>query len=181
MSPKSVLFNWLAEIARFRPDLKVAAYSGTRRALDPDADLIVTTYPILRNDIDVLADVPWDIVILDESQTIKNPDSQVARAAYKLRAGWKLTLSGTPIENRLDELWSQLHFTNPSLLGGRADFQERWATPISAGGRNTSGMNTTCEEIAMPTAPIARPLPNPAAAPNAPQRTAPPAPPTLFS
>jgi superfamily II DNA or RNA helicase len=133
VSPKSVLFNWLAEIARFRPDLKVASYAGTRRALDPDADLIVTTYPILRNDIDVLGEVPWDIVILDESQTIKNPDSQVARAAYRLQGAWKLTLSGTPVENRLDELWSQLHFTNPGMLGGRADFQERWAEPIGLG------------------------------------------------
>lgn len=133
VSPKSVLFNWLAEIARFRPDLEVASYSGTRRQLDPDADLVVTTYPILRNDVDVLAAVPWDIVILDESQTIKNPDSQVARAAYRLQGAWKLTLSGTPVENRLDELWSQLHFTNPGMLGGRADFQERWAEPIALG------------------------------------------------
>jgi len=138
VSPKSVLFNWLAEIARFRPDLKVASYSGTRRTLDPDADLIVTTYPILRNDIEVLEEVDWDIVILDESQTIKNPDSQVARAAYRLRGAWKLTLSGTPVENRLDELWSQLHFTNPGMLGGRADFQERWAEPIGLGDQDAA-------------------------------------------
>ena len=131
--PKSVLFNWMSEIRKFRPDLCVATYAGSRRALDPDADLILTSYPILRNDIDTLAAVTWDVVILDESQTIKNPDSQVARAAYKLRAGWKLTLSGTPVENRLDELWSQLHFTNPGLLGGRADFLERWAEPINLG------------------------------------------------
>ena len=83
---------------------------------------MLTSYPILRNDIDAIGAVAWDIVILDESQTIKNPDSQVARAAYKLKGGWKLTLSGTPVENRLDELWSQLHFTNPGLLGGRARF-----------------------------------------------------------
>jgi SNF2 family DNA or RNA helicase len=131
--PKSVLFNWLAEIRRFRPDLRVATYAGARRSLDPDADLILTSYPILRNDIDTLAAVTWDVVILDESQTIKNPDSQVARAAYRLRGTWKLTLSGTPVENRLDELWSQVHFTNPGLLGGRADFQERWAEPIQLG------------------------------------------------
>jgi superfamily II DNA or RNA helicase len=133
VSPKSVLFNWLAEIARFRPDLRVASYSGTRRVLDPEADLVVTTYPILRNDVEILAAVAWDIVILDESQTIKNPDSQVARAAYRLQGEWKLTLSGTPVENRLDELWSQLHFTNPGLLGGRTDFQERWSEPIGLG------------------------------------------------
>ena len=131
--PKSVLFNWLAEVRRFRPDLAVATYSGARRALDPDADLVLTSYPMLRNDIDTLAAVAWDTVILDESQTIKNPDSQVARAAYRLTGQWKLTLSGTPVENRLDELWSQLHFTNPGLLGGRADFQERYAEAIGNG------------------------------------------------
>jgi superfamily II DNA or RNA helicase len=133
VSPTSVLFNWLAEAHRFRPDLSVATYHGSRRALDTGADIVLTTYPLLRNDIDLLAPVAWQTVILDESQMIKNPDSQVARAAYRLRADWRLTLSGTPIENRLDELWSQLHFTNPGLLGGRADFQERWAEPIVTG------------------------------------------------
>jgi SNF2 domain-containing protein/helicase-like protein len=133
VAPTSVLFNWLAELRRFRPDLRVALYHGARRAIDPEADVVLTSYPLLRNDTDVLAGEVWDIVILDESQTIKNPDSQVARAAYRLRASWRLTLSGTPIENRLEELWSQLHFTNPGLLGGRADFQDRWAEPISAG------------------------------------------------
>ncbi len=133
VSPTSVLFNWMAETKRFRPDLNIATYHGSRRALDPSADIILTSYPILRNDIDQLAGENWATVILDESQTIKNPDSQVARAAYKLRAQWRVTLSGTPIENRLDELWSQLHFTNPGLLGGRADFQDRWAEPIGNG------------------------------------------------
>jgi superfamily II DNA or RNA helicase len=133
VSPTSVLFNWLAETRKFRPDLAVATYHGARRALDPSADVVLTSYPILRNDIDVLGGVAWDTVILDESQTIKNPDSQVARAAYKLKASWRLTLSGTPIENRLDELWSQLHFTNPGLLGGRTDFADRWAEPIMQG------------------------------------------------
>jgi superfamily II DNA or RNA helicase len=131
--PKSVMFNWMAEVQKFRPDLKIATYAGTRRNLDMTADLVITSYPILRNDIDALAAVAWDTIVLDESQTIKNPDSQVARAAYKLKGGWRLTLSGTPVENRLDELWSQLHFTNPGLLGGRADFIERWATPIGMG------------------------------------------------
>jgi len=133
VSPTSVLFNWLAETKKFRPDLTIAPYHGARRALDPTADVVLTSYPILRNDTDQLANIAWDTVILDESQTIKNPDSQVARAAYKLKSRWRVTLSGTPIENRLDELWSQLHFTNPGLLGGRADFQERWAEPIGAG------------------------------------------------
>ncbi len=133
VSPTSVLFNWLAETRKFRPDLAISTYHGARRALDTSADVVLTSYPILRNDIDVFGSLTWDIVILDESQTIKNPDSQVARAAYKLKATWRVTLSGTPIENRLDELWSQLHFTNPGLLGGRADFADRWAEPIMHG------------------------------------------------
>jgi superfamily II DNA or RNA helicase len=133
VAPKSVLFNWLAEIQKFRPDLKVASYAGARRELDTKADVIITSYPILRIDVEELSEIEWDAIILDESQTIKNPDSQVARAAYKLKGSWRVTLSGTPVENRLDELWSQLHFTNPGLLGGRADFAERWAEPIAAG------------------------------------------------
>ncbi len=138
VAPTSVIFNWLAEIQKFRPDLTVAVYHGARRTIDPSADVVLTSYPLLRNDTDQLAQVPWDTAILDESQTIKNPDSQVARAAYRLKAKWRLTLSGTPIENRLDELWSQLHFTNPGLLGGRTDFIERWGEPISAGDAATA-------------------------------------------
>jgi SNF2 family DNA or RNA helicase len=131
--------NWLAEAARFRPDLKVALYHGGRRKLDADdADLTITTYPIVRNDIDALATIAWDTVILDEAQAIKNPDSQVARAAYRLKGAWRVSLSGTPIENRLDELWSQLHFTNPGLLGARVDFRDRWATAIEAGDAETA-------------------------------------------
>jgi superfamily II DNA or RNA helicase len=133
VSPTSVIYNWAAELKRFRPELTVAAYHGAKRTLDLRADITLTTYPILRNDADELGAIEWDIVALDESQQIKNPDSQVARAAYGLKAGWKLTLSGTPVENRLDELWSQLHFTNPGLLGGRADFRDRWSTPIGEG------------------------------------------------
>jgi superfamily II DNA or RNA helicase len=133
VAPTSVVFNWADEARRFRPDLRVAIYHGARRRLDDAADVTLTTYPLLRNDADDLAAVAWDTVILDESQNIKNPDSQVARAAYRLRSAWKLTLSGTPVENRRDELWSQVHFTNAGLLGGRTDFQDRYAVPIGAG------------------------------------------------
>ena len=135
--PTSVAPNWKAETARFRPGLKVATYHGSRRSLDDQADVTITTYPLLRNDIDALAQIPWDTVVLDEAQAIKNPDSQLARAAYRLRGGWKVSLSGTPIENRLDELWSQLNFVNPGLLGARRDFAARWEDPIVAGDRET--------------------------------------------
>ncbi|HUQ08408.1 MAG TPA: DEAD/DEAH box helicase [Kofleriaceae bacterium] len=136
--PTSVAPNWVAETKRFRPDLSVALYHGSRRTLDASADLTITTYPLLRNDIDRLAEVPWDVVILDEAQAIKNPDSQIARAAYRLRGGWRVSMSGTPVENRLDELWSQLHFTNPGLMGGRVDFRTRWAEPIEGGDRTAA-------------------------------------------
>ena len=134
VAPTSVLFNWAAEARRFRPGLRVCTYHGPRRKLDPDADLVLTSYAILRLDVDALAAAAWDTVVLDEAQTIKNPDSQVARAAYSLKqVGWRVTLTGTPVENRLEELWSQFHFLAPGLLGGRQDFQERHARPIADG------------------------------------------------
>jgi len=132
-APTSVLQNWLDEARRFRPALRCAKYHGPARALDPDAELTVTTYAILRLDTDALAAERWDTVVLDEAQAIKNPDSQVAQAAYRLTADFRVTLTGTPVENRLDELWSQFHFVNPGLLGGRSDFDERYARPIADG------------------------------------------------
>jgi SNF2 family DNA or RNA helicase len=131
--PKSVLFNWEAEIRKFRPDLSVTLYHGPKRALDPAADITLTTYSVLRLDVEALSAQEWDSVVLDEAQAIKNPDSQVARAAFTLRGGFKVALSGTPVENRLDELWSQMHFANRGLLGGRSHFKERHEARIEAG------------------------------------------------
>jgi SNF2 family DNA or RNA helicase len=108
-------------------------YHGAGRALDERADVTLTSYALLRLDADVLGAVKWDCAVLDEAQAIKNPDSQVARAAYRLQAAFRLTLTGTPVENRLEELWSQLHFLNRDLLGSRAHFEERYARPIAAG------------------------------------------------
>ncbi|HXX46923.1 MAG TPA: DEAD/DEAH box helicase, partial [Myxococcota bacterium] len=133
VAPTSVLFGWAEQARRFRPGLRVAVYHGARRALDPQADLTLTSYALLRLDTEALAAVDWDTVVLDEAQAIKNPDSQVARAAFALPGRFRLTLTGTPVENRLDELWSQLHFANPGLLGSLADFRERYAKPIAAG------------------------------------------------
>jgi superfamily II DNA or RNA helicase len=131
--PTSVLYGWAEQIARFRPHAKVSTYHGPSRALDRAADITLTTYAILRLDAEVLAAESWDFAVLDEAQAIKNPDSQVARAAYRLTARVRLTLTGTPVENRLDELWSQLRFTNPALLGDRAAFRDRYARPIEQG------------------------------------------------
>jgi superfamily II DNA or RNA helicase len=133
VAPTSVLHHWADELHRFRPDLRVSMYHGPQRALTATADVTLTTYAILRLDADTLAQTTWDTVVLDEAQAIKNPDSQVARAAYGLRANFRLALTGTPVENRLDELWSQLHFLNRGLLGGRQAFQERYERPIAAG------------------------------------------------
>jgi superfamily II DNA or RNA helicase len=133
VAPTSVLHNWAREMERFRPGLSYATYHGPRRSLDAEVDVTITSYAILRIDVERLAAEPWDSVILDEAQAIKNPDSQVARAAYRLRARQRMTLSGTPVENRLDELWSQFHFINRGLLGSRGDFDERYARPIGEG------------------------------------------------
>jgi superfamily II DNA or RNA helicase len=131
--PTSVLPNWASEAARFRPGLRVATYHGPNRKLDAAADVTLTTYALLRLDAEALTAIEWDTVVLDEAQNVKNPESQAARAAHRLQAGFRVALTGTPVENRLDELWSQFHFTNPGLLGGRRDFEERVAKPISAG------------------------------------------------
>ncbi len=133
VAPTSVVHNWVNEIRRFRPQLRHAVYHGPDRRLEADADVTLTTYAILRLDADVLARESWDTVVLDETQNIKNPDSQAARAAYRLDARFRLALSGTPVENRLEELWSQFHFLNPGLLGGRGDFRDRYAKPIAEG------------------------------------------------
>jgi superfamily II DNA or RNA helicase len=133
--PASVLFNWAAEIARFRPDLKVSTYHGQNRSLS-DADVTLTTYAIMRMDVAELSTRRWDTVVLDEAQTIKNPDSQVARAAYQLPARFRVALTGTPVENRLTDLWSLFHFLHRGFLGGRADFEERYEKPIGSGDRS---------------------------------------------
>ena len=133
VAPTSVLQNWRVETEKFRPSLSVCVYHGPGRKLDRSADLVLTTYGVLRIDVEKLSSVDWNAVVLDEAQAIKNPESQVARAAYRMDAPFRLTLTGTPVENRLEELWSQFHFLNRGLLGGRRDFSERYAKPIAVG------------------------------------------------
>jgi len=130
--PTSVIHNWVDEIRRFRPSLSVNIFHGSNRALD-DADVTLTSYALMRNDSDVLGAIRWDNLILDEAQAIKNPDSQLARAAYSMNAVFRLSLTGTPLENRLEELWSQVHFTNPGVLGGRQAFVRRYVDGAGLG------------------------------------------------
>jgi superfamily II DNA or RNA helicase len=131
--PKSVVYNWLDEIRRFRPGLRTAVYHGAKRELTDEADVTLTTYATLRSDASELTARHWDIVVLDEAQAIKNADSQTARAAFQLPGTFRVALSGTPVENRLEELWSVMNFANPGLLGKRGTFSEQYVNPIAAG------------------------------------------------
>ncbi len=117
--PKSVMDNWRAEAARFAPGLKV------RFGIEPDADLCVINYTQLRSN-DAALKVQWLAVILDEGQYIKNPSSQTAKVAGQLRADYRLVLTGTPIENRLTDLWSLMNFAMPGVLGNRTQFARRF-------------------------------------------------------
>jgi superfamily II DNA or RNA helicase len=125
--PKSLLFNWAQECAKFTPKLRVLEYAGLDRAdLRPEFvnfDVILTTYGTLRRDVMVLKDIPFDYVVLDEAQTIKNAGSQVAKASRLLQARNRLALSGTPIENHLGDLWSIFEFLNPGMLGRSTVFR----------------------------------------------------------
>jgi len=130
VAPTSVLRNWQAETHRFLPGVSVCLYHGPGRTLDPDAQLVITSYALLRRDIDRLAAVPWQYAVLDEAQAIKNPDSQVSKAARRIEARHRLALTGTPVENRLEELWSLFAFVLPGFLGRREAFAERVADAI---------------------------------------------------
>jgi SNF2 family DNA or RNA helicase len=113
--------------------MRVCVYHGARRKLEDDAELTLTTYALLRVDEEILTAPTWDTLVLDEAQAIKNAASQVARAAYRLRGRFRIVLTGTPVENRLEELWSHFHFLNRGLLGPREEFAERIAKPVAAG------------------------------------------------
>ena len=126
--PRSVIFNWLDEAQKFCPDLKVMAYSGPDRAdlvkQFKDQHLIVTSFGLMRRDIDTLKEEQFDYAVLDEAQAIKNPASQSAKAARLLQADHRLALTGTPVENHLGDLWSIFEFLNPGMLGASARFSD---------------------------------------------------------
>jgi superfamily II DNA or RNA helicase len=134
VAPTSVVGNWERELARFGPDLAVVRHHGPDRAQNPRAfapgSVVVTSYALLRRDAGLLATVPWDVLILDEAQQIKNPASVGARAARSLDARLRIAMTGTPVENRLSELWAVVDVTTPGLLGTRARFDQRYAVPI---------------------------------------------------
>jgi len=132
--PRSLVFNWEREAARFTPGLRLLNHAGTTRVKDLAAfdeyDLVLTTYGIMLRDIEMLRRHRFHYVILDEAQAIKNPVSQSAKAARLLQADHKLTLTGTPVENSTLELWSQFSFLNPGLLGNLEHFRTEFAGAI---------------------------------------------------
>ena len=134
--PRSLLFNWQNEIERFSPQLKVYTYYGTTRDMEEALkhQLILTTYAIVRNDIEQFKEQEFHYVILDESQNIKNVAAQSTQAVYMLKAEHRLALSGTPIENNLTELYSLFRFLNPTMFGTLDDFNARYANPIQKDG-----------------------------------------------
>lgn len=117
--PTSVLHSWAHHLATYRPSLSVTLYHGQRRSLPEQEGVVITTYGILRRDIDVFGEILWDCVVLDESQAIKNPLSQTADAAYRLKSRWRVAMTGTPVENTPLDLWSQCRFAIPGLLPPR--------------------------------------------------------------
>ncbi len=136
VAPTSVGLNWEAEAARFAPALRVAAYRGPGREallgdLGPGA-VLVTSYDLVARDVDALAALDWGTVVLDEAQAIKNPRTRRARAARQLGGAFTLALSGTPVENRAEELWSLFRVLVPGLLGSAERFRERFVRPLQA-------------------------------------------------
>ena len=135
--PTSLIHNWQNEARKFTPKLRVHIHAGVNRVKDVAAfnsySLILTTYGIVRQDIDLLKTFPFHYVILDESQMIKNPESKTAKAVRKLISRHRLSLTGTPIENTVMDLWSQMSFLNPGLLGNESFFKKFYVVPIEKG------------------------------------------------
>ena len=135
--PSSLVWNWRREAATFVPALRVVAIEGASRdghfAQIPSTDLAITSYALLRRDLDRYRGIRFASVILDEAQHIKNPDSRNAQAACALDAAARFILTGTPLENSLRDIWSLFGFLLPRYLGGRKDFQERYEKPLLEG------------------------------------------------
>lgn len=137
IAPTSVVTNWQREISRFAPGLQTYLHRGANRLRDErfrdaakDCDVVLTSYAIARMDAKMLQSTPWLAVILDEAQNIKNPEAKQTQAIRKIDAEYRIALTGTPVENRLSELWSIMQFLNPGYLGTRKSFRENFALPI---------------------------------------------------
>lgn len=136
--PSSLVFNWYHEIKKFAPELRVFIYSGQQRAKSPMLfrmhDIVITTYGTVRVDLEMLRKIEFNYVILDEGQSIKNPDAAISKSVKQLHSKRRLVLSGTPIENSLLDLWSIFQFAIPGLLGTEKYFRENFSNLIEKGG-----------------------------------------------
>jgi SNF2 family DNA or RNA helicase len=135
--PTSVVANWRREIERFAPGLRALVHHGNNRLTGDEFveavrthDLIITSYGTARRDIEILKDTVWSDLILDEAQNIKTPSAKQTQAVRRLRADNRIALTGTPVENRLSELWSIMEFLNPGYLGRQEQFRQRYIVPI---------------------------------------------------
>lgn len=128
--PTTLMGNWMKELQLFAPDLKATTYHGLERKLDTNFDIILTTYAIMRIDVEELKKHQWGMIIVDEAQNIKNPDTAQTLAVKILKSDIKIAMTGTPVENRLTELWSIFDFINGGYLGSLREFQKSYAIPI---------------------------------------------------
>ena len=132
--PTSLVYNWQKEADKFAPKLRILMHVGSNRFKDAYAfthfDLVITTYGIVRSDEELFSKFFFNYIILDESQNIKNPTSKSFKSIKSLKSRHKLALSGTPIENSVSDIWSQMHFSNPGLLGSYSFFQKEFVIPI---------------------------------------------------
>ncbi|RZN00851.1 helicase [Bradyrhizobium genosp. SA-3] len=138
VAPTSLMTNWSTEAQKFAPDLKVLVLQGPGRkerfAAIAGHDLVLTTYPLIARDREVLLAREWHIAVLDEAQTVKNPDAATTRWLRDVKAAHRFCLTGTPMENHLGELWSIMSFANPGYLGDKAAFSRQWRGPIEKRG-----------------------------------------------
>jgi non-specific serine/threonine protein kinase len=142
--PTSLIYNWESELNKFAPNLKYHIFYGLGRSFSQDHfddyDVIISSYGIVRNDIETLVKFDWEYVILDESQAIKNPDAISTKAVQLLKARNKFILSGTPLQNNTYDIYAQFNFLNPGMLGGREFFKQEFANPIDKNGDKDAGM-----------------------------------------
>jgi SNF2 family DNA or RNA helicase len=143
--PTSVINNWEREVKKFAPTLKTIIHHGEKREQGntfakqvQDKQLVITSYALVYRDVKTLSTIEWQGVVLDEAQNIKNPSAKQSQAVREIPTGFRIALTGTPVENRLAELWSILDFLNPGFLGNRNFFQKRFAAPIEKYGDRES-------------------------------------------
>lgn len=139
--PTSVVGNWYREVRKFAPSLHVFIHHGSDRLSGQEFvdevsnyDLVISTYSLLHRDGEDFKEIPWNGIVLDEAQNIKNPFTKQVKSVKRLKSGWRIALTGTPLENRLQELWSIMDFLNPGILGSLDTFRQRFVIPIERHG-----------------------------------------------